>query len=178
MGETAHVEEMEQGGEVNHCPYVAQEDDPPVENEWGHSPPDEDEPLDGLDEEAPNPVSHYEWDEERNEGETPSFRANALSTPRWGYCERKCHTVTCDINNAARGSNHEHSKPIRLAAGATIEGGSPLSDHCAHKRTGARPSRAHNSNQTLSGYWEVNGTRAHCLLDSGCEGVMISPNYT
>ena len=29
----------------------------------------------------------------------------------------------------------------------------------------------------LSGYWEVNGTRAHCLLDSGCEGVMISPDY-
>ena len=29
----------------------------------------------------------------------------------------------------------------------------------------------------LSGYWEINGTRAHCLLDSGCKGVMISPNY-
>ena len=27
----------------------------------------------------------------------------------------------------------------------------------------------------LSGYWEINGTQAHCLLDS--EGVMISPNY-
>src|SRR6266481_5393332 len=62
--------------------------------------------------------------------------------------------------------------------GVTIEGGPPLLDHCAHKCTGVRPSRARDSNQTLSGYWEVNGTKAHCLLDSGCEGVMISPNYT
>ena len=29
----------------------------------------------------------------------------------------------------------------------------------------------------LSGYWEINGTQAHCLLDSRCKGVMISPDY-
>ena len=29
----------------------------------------------------------------------------------------------------------------------------------------------------MSGNWEINRTRAHCLLDSGCEGVMISPDY-
>ena len=29
----------------------------------------------------------------------------------------------------------------------------------------------------LSGFWEVNGTHAHCLLDSGCEGAMVSPNF-
>src|SRR6266481_1253205 len=83
-----------------------------------------------------------------------------------------------DVSNAARGSDHEHSRPIHLAAGATIEGGPPLSDHHAHKCMGTRPSWAHDSNQTLSGYWEVNGTKSHCLLDSRCEGVMISPNYT
>ena len=51
-------------------------------------------------------------------------------------------------------------------------------DHRAHKRMGARPKRSRESNQTLSGYWEVNGMRAHCLLDSGCEGIMISPDFT
>src|SRR6266481_4857616 len=40
------------------------------------------------------------------------------------------------------------------------------------------PSRSHANYQTLSGFWEVNGVRAHCLLDSGCEGVMISPDFT
>ena len=42
---------------------------------------------------------------------------------------------------------------------------------------GTRPTRSREGDQTLSGYWEINGTRAHCLLDSGCEGVMISPDY-
>ena len=40
-----------------------------------------------------------------------------------------------------------------------------------------RLTRSREGNQTLSGYWEINGTCAHCLLDSGCEGVMISPDY-
>ena len=43
-----------------------------------------------------------------------------------------------------------------------------MCNHRVHKCMGARPKRSHKSNQTLSGYWEVNGMRAHCLLDSGC----------
>src|SRR6266481_5873536 len=125
-----------EGDEVDHCPEVAQEDDSPAGDEWGHSPHDEDEHLDGLDEDAPNQMSHYEWDEELNKGETPSFQANALSTPEWRYCERKCHTVKHDVSNAAHGSNHEHSKLIRLMAGVMVEGGTPLSDHHAHKHMG------------------------------------------
>src|SRR6266481_6144289 len=68
----ARVEEMKQGDQVDHHPEVTQEDDPPAEDEWGHSPPTEDECPDGLDEDAPNQVSHYEWDKTLNEGETPS----------------------------------------------------------------------------------------------------------
>jgi Retroviral aspartyl protease len=30
----------------------------------------------------------------------------------------------------------------------------------------------------ISGFWEINGTHAHCLLDSGSEGIMISPEFT
>jgi Retroviral aspartyl protease len=30
----------------------------------------------------------------------------------------------------------------------------------------------------ISGFWKINGTRAHCLLDSGSEGIMISPEFT
>src|SRR6266481_9264086 len=115
----ACVEEMKRGDEVDHHPKVAQEDEPPAENEWGHSPHDEEEHLDGLDEDAPNQMSHYEWDEELNKGETPSFQANALSTPE---CERKCHTVTHDISNAACGSDHKCSKLIHPVAGVMVEG--------------------------------------------------------
>ena len=33
-------------------------------------------------------------------------------------------------------------------------------------------------NRTLAGYWEINGVKAHCLLDSGSEGVLLSPEFT
>ena len=26
-------------------------------------------------------------------------------------------------------------------------------------------------------FWEIGGVKAHCLIDSRCEGVMISPNF-
>ena len=26
--------------------------------------------------------------------------------------------------------------------------------------------------------WEIGGVKAHCLIDSGCEGIMISPEFT
>src|SRR6266481_2943914 len=38
-------------------------------------------------------------------------------------------------------------------------------------------SRPQEGNHTLSGFWEVHGVRAHCLLDSRCEGVMASSNF-
>jgi len=53
----------------------------------------------------------------------------------------------------------------------------PLHDHQACKRTGMRPARLCEDSETLAGYWDINGVKAHCLLDSGCEGVMISPNF-
>jgi hypothetical protein len=28
------------------------------------------------------------------------------------------------------------------------------------------------------GYWEINGVKAHCLLDSRSEGVLLSPEFT
>ena len=40
------------------------------------------------------------------------------------------------------------------------------------------PSQPCLDNHTLSGYWEINGVRAHCLLDSGNEGVLLSPEFT
>ena len=33
-------------------------------------------------------------------------------------------------------------------------------------------------NCTLAGYWEINSVKAHCLLDSGSEGVLLSPEFT
>ena len=38
--------------------------------------------------------------------------------------------------------------------------------------------RPPSDNHTLVGYWEINGVKAHCLLDSGSEGVLLSPEFT
>jgi Aspartyl protease len=40
------------------------------------------------------------------------------------------------------------------------------------------PDRPCHENRTLLGYWEINGMKAHCLLDSGSEGVLLSPKFT
>ena len=32
-------------------------------------------------------------------------------------------------------------------------------------------------NHTLAGYWEINGVKAHCLLDSRSEGVLLSLEF-
>ena len=34
-----------------------------------------------------------------------------------------------------------------------------------------------NDNQPISVFWEIGGTKAHFLIDSGCEEIMISPNF-
>ena len=34
-----------------------------------------------------------------------------------------------------------------------------------------------SDNQPTSVFWEIGGIKAHCLIDSGCEGIMISPNF-
>jgi Aspartyl protease len=52
----------------------------------------------------------------------------------------------------------------------------PMYHHRSKHRT--RPDRPHHENRTLSGYWEINGVKAHCLLDSGSEGVLLSPEFT
>jgi Aspartyl protease len=52
----------------------------------------------------------------------------------------------------------------------------PMYHHWSKHRT--RHDRPCHENRTLSGYWEINGVKAHCLLDSGSEGVLLSPEFT
>ena len=37
--------------------------------------------------------------------------------------------------------------------------------------------RPPSDNRTLVGYWEINGVKAHCLLDSGSQGVLLSLEF-
>jgi hypothetical protein len=52
----------------------------------------------------------------------------------------------------------------------------PMYHHRSKHQT--RPDRPRHENCTLSGYWEINGMKAHCLLDSGSEGVLLPRVHT
>ena len=40
-----------------------------------------------------------------------------------------------------------------------------------------RPLKKCNDYRVISIFWEI-GVKAHCLIDSGCKGAMISPEFT
>ena len=52
----------------------------------------------------------------------------------------------------------------------------PVYDHRARIKERSKPLRKCNDNQSISVFWEIGGVKAHCLIDSGCEGIMISPS--
>ena len=53
----------------------------------------------------------------------------------------------------------------------------PVYDHRTRIRERSRPLRKRNDNQPISVFWEIGRIKAHCLIDSGCKGIMISPNF-
>ena len=46
--------------------------------------------------------------------------------------------------------------------------------HSHRSRHREQPTRLPSDNHTLAGYWEIDGVKAHCLLDSGSQGVLQS----
>ena len=49
--------------------------------------------------------------------------------------------------------------------------------HSYRLRHREQPTRLHSDNRTFVGYWEINGVKVHCLLDSGSEGVLLTPEF-
>jgi Zinc knuckle len=65
---------------------------------------------------------------------------------------------------------------VRSKTTAPNSAAEPMYHHWSKHRM--RPDRPHHENRTLSGYWEINGMKAHYLLDSRSEGVLLSPEFT
>ena len=53
----------------------------------------------------------------------------------------------------------------------------PVYDHRARIKERSRPLWKHNDNQPISVFWEIGGVKAHCFIDSGCKGIIISPSF-
>jgi hypothetical protein len=65
---------------------------------------------------------------------------------------------------------------VRSKTAAPNSAEEPMYHHRSKHWT--RPDRPCHENRTLLGYWEINGVKAHCLLDSGSEVVLLSPEFT
>ena len=74
-------------------------------------------------------------------------------------------------------SNESTERQVQIASVVVNKLEEPVYDHRTRIKERSRPLRKHNDNQPISVFWEIGGTKAHCLIDSGCEGIMISPNF-
>ncbi|KIJ38263.1 hypothetical protein M422DRAFT_259176 [Sphaerobolus stellatus SS14] len=70
----------------------------------------------------------------------------------------------------------EAETDLRVSAVIQTEKEQPVYDHRARKKARPLPTRG-KENETISVFWDIGGTKAHCLLDSGCEGIMISSDF-
>ena len=136
-----------------------QEDDevlPPDKEGEGDSSEHQEEQLDVHME------PQYQWDTEEEEetgDNTVSYRTNAIR-------------IALDIEELAM------AKIMAMRTNTTVLNKTVEPMHSHRSRHRERPTCPPSDNCTLAGYWEINGVKAHCLLDSGSEGVLLSLEFT
>ncbi|HEV7737114.1 MAG TPA: retropepsin-like aspartic protease [Chlamydiales bacterium] len=67
--------------------------------------------------------------------------------------------------------------PIKVSAASTKELVEPMYDHRTRAKDQPRPPRGHPTNEVFTVYMPVGGELAYCLLDCGCEGVLVAADY-
>ena len=65
----------------------------------------------------------------------------------------------------------------RVTAGSRDNTVEPVYNHCTQMKDHVRPSQKCNDYRVISVFWEIGGVKAHCLIDSSCEGIMVSPEF-
>ena len=136
---------------------------------------------DNLEEIAKNTEGNLEEDVKSNvsrEEEIPQEEEDNLNKSSgedeemysWDKLEYKVNCV-CFI------SNKSNERQVQIASAVVNKLGEPVYDHRTRTKERSRPLWKRNDNQPISVFWEIGGVKAHCLVDSGCEGIMISPNF-
>ena len=111
--------------------------------------------MKALKQEEPK-IPHEE--EEETEENTVSYRTNAIRIALDTEEPVMAKIIAAQMNT-----------PV---LNKTVE---PMHSHKSRHRE--RPTQPPSDNRTLAGYWEINGVKAHCLLDSGSEGVLLSLEF-
>ncbi|KIJ40000.1 hypothetical protein M422DRAFT_257060 [Sphaerobolus stellatus SS14] len=84
--------------------------------------------------------------------------------------------------NAAGAANPANSTvvpigPANARKAKIAKEGEPLYDHMVKMKTN-RPAQYKHDLLTITGYFLVGGTKARCLFDSSCEGIIMSSEFT
>ena len=74
-------------------------------------------------------------------------------------------------------SNESTEQQVQIASEVVDKLEEPVYDHRMRIKERFRPLQKCNDNHAISVFWEIGGIKAHCLIDSGCKGIMISPNF-
>ena len=74
-------------------------------------------------------------------------------------------------------SNEDTEQQMQVVSAVIDKWEEPVYNHRARIKERSRPLRKCNDNQPISVFWGIGGIKAHCLIDSGCEGIMISPSF-
>jgi hypothetical protein len=77
------------------------------------------------------------------------------------YHNRKCMFMAKHMNNDVLSASKQEL----------------MYDYQLRKKTLSGQPDCQSKMQLISAYWDIGGTKAHCLLDSGCERTMMSPNF-
>ena len=136
-------------------PQDDMEPDGPINSEYPSDMPCEGQPDDII------PL----WDDDIDCETQTEYCTNMVLTPESKYNIRKRVFMTKYMND-----NNCHT-------GAPSAPEQPMYDHRLKPKDRDKLPRQRSKAQTLDGYWEIGGVRAHCLLDSGCEGIMMSPEF-
>jgi hypothetical protein len=132
-------------------------------------------------------------DQPQGEGNDMEYEEYPLDIPReweneeadaqeWDEAyDNKTQTEYC-INMILVGDKYYQRKRVFMAKHAKSNAPSAskqelMYDHQLRRKTQDGQLDRQTKAQLISAYWDIGGTRAHCLLDSGCEGTMMSPNF-
>jgi hypothetical protein len=104
---------------------------------------------------------HYQWDDDNED-----YAAYMIFPMDDGYEERRLNFVSKPLTKS---TDPSESFPDT--------GKEPIYDHTARVKSRA-PKREKEASKPIEGFWPVNGQLAHCLVDSGCQGMIMSPAFS
>ncbi|KIJ38295.1 hypothetical protein M422DRAFT_258935 [Sphaerobolus stellatus SS14] len=120
--------------------------------------------IEEFDEGTPHPEEQQDWGDQPEEDDQQ-------------YCFDDEEYETRSIDDEVVHVNAESEMDMRVSAVVqTGEKEQPVYDHKARRKARPLPTRG-KKNETISVFWDIDGTKAHCLLDSGCEGIMMSSDF-